>query len=319
MTPQHNELISVVFSFRNEVDVLPVLIGRLHDTLKGTGHDYEFVFVNDQSTDGSRELLMDLAKEDSHIRIVNMSSRFGISPCFLAGMKYARGDIIITLDCDLQDPPEIIPQMIEKWREGADVVYGTRTNRPGESAFKMFVTKWAYRILHEVSEVDLPVDTGMYRLMTRRVVETILSIDERDPFLRGLVSWVGYRQEQIYYAREKRPAGGTHFPLFSKAPAKEFVIGMISYSQLPLVFIVVLGFFTGAATLVALVGFIAARMSGTTIPVLYAGIGVLAFLMSCQLLVSAVLWLYLARIYNQVRSRPEYIVESTHGFPPENQ
>lgn len=294
--------------------MLPQLVERLHATLRPTGYDYEFVFVNDCSNDRSLEILTELGETDPAIHVVTMSSRFGISPCFLAGMGYATGDAIITMDCDLQDPPEIMPDFIAKWEEGADVVYGTRSVREGESAFKMFVTKWAYRILRNFSSIDLPVDTGMYRLMTRRVVDTLLAIPEKDPFLRGLVSWVGYEQAQVFYRREPRPAGETHFPLLSKAPAKEFIIGMLSFSQLPLLFIIAIGFLTIGGAVIALVAFIGARATASDIPFIYAGLAFLAFLSAAQLLASAVLWLYLARIYNQVRSRPEYIVASTVGF-----
>lgn len=318
MATNRKQFLSVVFSFRNEEDVLHELIRRLHESLKPTGLDYEFVFVNDCSTDRSLEILYELAKEDKAIRIVNMSKRFGVTPCFLAGMEYARGDAVVTMDTDLQDPPEVIPELVEKWRDGADVVYTTRSEREGEPLIRLWVTKMVYRVLNRLSETELQVDSGMFKLMSRRVADRLLSMKEQDSYFRGLITWVGFNQVQVLYRREKRYAGERHFPLLGKGPAKEFVAGLLSFSQYPLFFIFLLGLVTSAGAFAVLAAIALGHAAGVAISFTYAWMSLLVLLAGAQLLALGILGLYLGRIYNQVKGRPLYIVESTHGFPDES-
>ncbi len=313
MGANHSSL-SVVLSFRNEEENIPELINRLHKSIQPLGLDYEFIFVNDASTDRSLELLTARSKEDPHVKIINTSRRFGVSQCTSAGMKYSQGDAVVIMDADLQDPPEVIPELVEKWRKGADVVYTTRTLRDGESRFKMWVTGWAYRTLKHVSDIDLPVDSGDFKLMSRRVVNELMKLNERDPFLRGLVTWVGFKQVPVFYHREKRFAGQTHFPLYRSGPVKAFLSGLASFSFVPLHFLLVAGlvtFLAGSLFLVAVTGMAILQLDG---PVGFGLIALMLFLGGGQLLGIGVLGLYLARIYNEVRNRPNYIVESTIGF-----
>jgi len=226
-------LISMVFSFRNEEENLGELIRRVRLALDAGEVEYELIFVNDASDDRSLEILKAFSK-DPRIKILTMSNRFGPSACVLAGMKIAQGDAVIYMDSDLQDPPELIPQMIDEFRKGADVVNMTRTERLGESRFKMLVTKGAYSLINVVSDVHIPMNTGDFKLLSRRVVNQLVQLREHDPFLRGLVRWVGFRQVQIFYRREARIAGKTHFPLLGSGPSRAFLAGVTSFSEFPI-------------------------------------------------------------------------------------
>jgi dolichol-phosphate mannosyltransferase len=246
--------LSVVLSFRNEADVIPELIGRLAKSLEGAGIDYELIFVNDASTDRSLALLEEHRARDPRVKIVNMSRRFGVAPCVIAGIHYARGQAVVYMDTDLQDPPELIPTLVARWREGADVVYTVRTARQGESPWKMRVTRAAYRAIQMVSDIQLPVEAGDFKLLSRRVVDHLLTLDEKDLYVRGLVTWVGFEQVAVPYERQARGAGDTHFPLLrSWGPASSFVAGVTSFSHAPLIAFLLLGLLGGAVSVVALV------------------------------------------------------------------
>lgn len=308
------KLISVVFSFRNEADVLPELLTRMKDALEPLPYSYELVFVNDDSTDNSLDILMDAAATAPEIRIITMSARYGVNPCILAGIRHAQGDAVITMDTDLQDPPEVIPELLKAWEEGADIVHATRSKREGETAIKLFITKMAYRFLHFISEVQIPVDTGMFKLMSRRVADIIGETDERDPYLRGLIAWAGYDQAQVYYRREKRAAGETHFPLWSKGPTQEFISGMVSFSNLPLVFFVLAGICLGGIILLLMAVGVLATLIGKGPDGLFWVLNIGLLIAALQLLGIGVLGLYMARVYAQVRHRPDYVIKDTHNI-----
>jgi dolichol-phosphate mannosyltransferase len=302
-------LVSVVLSFRNEEEVIPELVGRLQRALRGAGVDYELIFVNDASSDGSLAALEQQRKLDPGVKIVNMSRRFGVAPCVLAGMRYARGDAVVYMDADLQDPPELLPELIARWRDGADVVYTVRTHRHGESTLKMRVTRAAYRVIQAVSEVAPPVEAGDFKLLARRVVDRLLALEEKDLYVRGLVSWLGFRQVAVPYERQARAGGQTHFPLLrSWGPAAAFATGVTSLSHAPLVAFLLLGLAGGALSLAGLLGaglFGAARAA-------WIAFGLL--LWSTLVLGIGVVGLYLARIHREVLGRPRYVVESTLGL-----
>ncbi len=315
MNAPDSKTISVVLSFRNEELVLPELIRRLEAALDPTGYEYELIFVNDVSTDASREILIERQQSDPHLRLLNTSTRFGVVPCIYAGFEYARGDAVVILDCDLQDPPEILPEMLAKWAAGADVVHATRTRRRGEPFIKKLITKCAYRIINALADIELPVDTGLFKVIDRRVVDHLLKIPEQDPYLRGLVAWVGFKQVQVFYEREKRFAGRTHFPLLSSNPIRAFSIAIMSFSRVPLATILALGILlTGTAALV-LVGMLLASILGDPVQIAYFAFTALVLLGGIQLLALGLLGLYLGRIYRQTRGRPHYIIESAIGFP----
>jgi dolichol-phosphate mannosyltransferase len=306
-------IISVVLSFRNEEEVLPELIRRVVGVLSKEPEDYEIIFVNDDSNDRSLELIMAARAENPRMKIVNTSRRFGMVECILAGIEYATGDAIIYLDTDLQDPPEVIPELLEKWRDGADVVYTVRTKRNGENPLKMWLTRQAYRIIGSVSEVDLPVDAGNFRLINRKIRDQLLQLNEVEPYLRGLVRWVGFRQEPVYYERGPRFAGTCHVPLLGIGPAKEFMTGLTSFSVAPIYLIFVFGFVVTVLALAALaaivLGGIAGGLSGAAAMTAFT-----VFLWGSLIFAIGFVGVYVARVYKEVRGRPRFIVKDTIGF-----
>jgi len=309
--------VSIVYSFRNEEDVLEELVRRTTAALDGTSVSYEIIFVNDDSTDNSLEVLKKLRNDQPCIKILNTSNRFGVNPCILAGMKYASGECVITLDSDLQDPPELMPELIKKWQEGGHVVYTTRVSREGEPWLKMWLTKRAYRMISRFSEVDLPVDSGMYKLLDRRVIDQLLAVDEYEPYLRGLITWVGFNQVSVPCERDERFAGETHFKLLGKGPVTEFMLGIISFSQWPLYWILLAGMAIASVcgVLTLATGLATYMMEGWNwqYPMFLA----IMTIGGLQLAAMGVLGLYLGRVYNQSKGRPQTIIAEEIGFDVE--
>lgn len=319
MEKSKKHLVSVVLSFRNEQDVLLKLINRLQKVLNYINVDYELIFVNDNSTDNSLQVLKGI-ESNKHIKVINMSQRFGVVECTLAGIRYAKGDAVIYMDADLQDPPEVIPQLFGKYLQGADVVYTVRTKREGESIIKMILTKMAYKVIKFTSNINLIPDAGDFRLLSRRAVNELLKLNEKTPYLRGLVSWIGLKQVPVFYQRKKRSTGRTHFPLthlFSPdissfhGAAGTFINGIISFSILPLLFFLFIGIILCLCTFIS---FIIVFIFGLELSNLLIIIFVLSLMSGIQLLGIGTIGLYLYKIYIQVRNRPDYIIESTKGF-----
>ncbi len=306
--------LSVVFSFRNEAEVLPELLERTRAVLDPLGSSVEFLFVNDASTDQSLEILLEEAKNDSRIRILNMSRRFGVPACLIAGMRHASGDAVITMDADLQDPPEIIPELIRKWEEGADVVYTVRKQRRGETWLKKNLTSVAYQILSAASEIPIPEEAGDFRLLSRRVLDLILKIDDPEPYLRGLVPWAGFKQEPFFYERSAREAGKSHFPLWSSGPWRTFFSGIVSFSEKPLIGILILGFL-GIMGSIGFAAYLLLNWFQNGDRYQTQGFPLLLILMaSVQLFSIGILGLYLGRILRHVHRRPLYVIESSVGI-----
>jgi dolichol-phosphate mannosyltransferase len=310
-------VVSIVFSFRNEEAVLEELVRRTTEALNTTSLPYELIFVNDTSTDRSLEILKELRTTHPYIKILNTSFRFGVNPCILAGMEHASGDCVITLDCDLQDPPELMPELIEKWKEGGQVVYTTRVVREGEPWLKMWLTRRAYGLISRFSEVDLPANSGMYKLLDRRVIDELLAIDEYEPYLRGLISWVGFKQISVPYERDERFAGETHFRLLGKGPVTEFMLGIISFSQWPLYWVLLIGIaialVSGVMTLV--LGIATLTMDWNWQYPMFLAIMALG---GFQLAAIGILGLYVGRVYNQSKGRPRTIIAEKIGFKDED-
>jgi glycosyltransferase involved in cell wall biosynthesis len=300
MSEQSN-LVSIVLSFRNETDNIPTLVERLATMFAEEPVEYELVFVNDDSTDESLEVLLNERARNPRVKILNMSRRFGVAEGVLAGMAASRGDAVVYMDADLQDPPEVIPVMLNRWRQGADVVHTVRTSRRGESPLKMWATRMAYRVIQSGSAITLPVDAGDFKLLSRPVVDHLLQLRESDPYLRGLVVWLGFTQVFVPYERDARHSGRTHFPFFSKNPWKTFVIGMTSFSFLPIYACFVLA---AAGLVVSLAALVLAE------PLVAA----LTFFWATTLAAIGGLGIFLIRIYKDVRGRPPYIVKSTIGI-----
>jgi glycosyltransferase involved in cell wall biosynthesis len=303
-------LISVVLSFRNEAPLIPDLIARVTAALAQTGCAHELIFVNDASTDQSLEILTTHAAADPRIKVITMSRRFGPSECVLAGLRYAQGDAAIFMDTDLQDPPELLPTLIKCWQDGSDVVHTVRTARAGESAVKMAMTRLAYRLIRAVSDIDLRVEAGDFKLLSRRAVQAVLTLPESDPYLRGLAVWVGFRQEYIPYERLPRPAGVTHFPFFSHNPWRTVLSGLTSFSVTPLLIWGPLGVAVLLAGLGALVW--ALMIKATSWQWVLTAVLILS---GVQLLGLGIIGLYLARVYRDGRRRPAYVVADTIGWP----
>lgn len=308
--------VSFVFSFRNEEENIPELIRRTDLAISSTGKavEYEMIFVNDASTDNSKTILSRL-QDQYPIKIINMSRRFGGTPCMLAGFKHAKGDAIIYLDSDLQDPPELIPEMIEKFNAGADVVHMTRIKREGEGWLKLRLTKLAYKLINLFSEIRLPENTGDFKLLSARVARHIVELEEYDPYMRGLSVWVGYKQEYIYYNREPRYAGETKFPIFSSAPIKEFLRGVTTYSAAPLYLSFFLG---GTACLVALflmIWTLISKFFGNMPPGVSGILVAIAFFSGMVLLTNGIMGIYVAKIFYEVKRRPKYIISEVMEMP----
>ena len=314
--------LSVVFSFRNEQEVLAELIRRCRKVLdgecaKGVLTDYELVFVNDDSTDRSLEILHEHAVGRRDIKIINMSRNFGVAPCTMAGLEHARGDAVVYMDADLQDPPETLPEMIAVWQgpQRPDVVHTMRLSRAGESRIKLAVTRIGYHILRNLATVDLQIEAGDFKLLSRRAVDQLIQMSEKNPYLRGLVSWIGFKQTIVHYHRERRFAGQTKFPILCWPVVRHFLnSAMISFSDIPLKLAAVSGFmvFLGAFAFIGWI--ILEKFRGHNIPGWSAIMVTMLFLGGLQQLFLGFLGLYIKSIYVETKRRPNYIVESKYGF-----
>jgi dolichol-phosphate mannosyltransferase len=276
---------------------------------------WELVLVNDGSIDCSAEVMRELYDQDPRVKGLSFSRNFGFQEAVTAGLFHALGDAVVLTDADLQDPPELIPKMIAKWREGYDVVYGVRTEREGETWFKKITAKVFYRAIHRITSVNIPLDTGDFRLMDRRVVKAILRMPERNRFLRGMVPWVGYKQIGIPYERQARFAGESKFK--SMRQMLPFALDAItSFSYFPLQVSTYLGFISAAISLIAILVVILLRLFGqrqeltgqatTLVAVLFLG--------GVQLISLGIIGEYLGRIYDEVKGRPLYLVDEKWGF-----
>lgn len=313
---------SIVFSFRNEEENIPELVNRTRAVfadLRSAGivESHEMIFVNDASTDGSQELLMELAVDHNDIRILKMSRNFGVFPCTFAGFQHASGDIVIYMDSDLQDPPEVIPKLIKKWSNGKniEVVHTVRTARDGESWFKLFTTRLGYWLLKSITNFDLPIEAGDFKLLTRRAVNHLIKFKEKMPYTRGLVCWVGFNQVSITYTRDPRFAGKTKFRTLGLGVITNFAnSALISFSSAPLQISSIMGLFGCLTSSAIILHVIYLKLSGQSIPGWTAIMTAVLFIGSIQLLATGVLGLYIHSIYQEVKGRPNYIVEDMFGF-----
>jgi glycosyltransferase involved in cell wall biosynthesis len=307
-------LVSVVLSFRNEAETIPTLIARLAAVFATQDVEYELLFVNDASTDQSMSVLLAERERNPRVKILSMARRFGVAEGVLAGMAFAGGAAVIYMDADLQDPPEVIPLLLEHWRNGADVVHTVRTRRLGEGALKIAATRLAYRVIRHGSTIDLPVDSGDFKLLSRRAVTHLLRLRETDPYLRGLAAWIGLNQAFVPYQRAPRYAGRTHFPFFSRNPWKTFALGLTSFSFFPIYLCVVLAGVGVVVSTLALIVVLALAISGTPVASTIALIAVLLFCWATIMGAIGIVGVYIARIYKDVRGRPAYILQSTVGL-----
>jgi len=308
------KLVSIVFSFRNEEENLKELISRIDTAFKKIqNYKYELIFVNDDSNDNSEKILEEL-QESYMIKIINMSRTFGVGPCVLAGFKHSSGDCVVYLDSDLQDPPEVIPKLLTEFEKGHDVVHTVREKRLGESGIKLFFTKLAYKTINRLSEIDLPIEAGDFKLISKRVLQKILSQKEFRPYVRGLSVWVGYKQSFVYYTREARAHGKSKFSLFSQGPITEFINGVTSYSLKPLYVGIFLGFFSLLFSVALIAYALYVKFNDLAIPGTTGILIAVSFFSGILLFTLGIMGIYIARIFEQARGREKYIIKEIKDF-----
>ncbi len=306
--------ISVVAPVYNEAGNLKRFCQEVRSTLDGIDESWELILVNDGSTDASHELMLQLAETDARLRVISFARNFGHQIAVTAGIDYACGRAVILIDADLQDPPAVIPRLIAKWKEGYDVVYAIRAERRGESLWKRFSAKVFYRLLHRITDIDIPVDTGDFRLMDERVAAVLRQMREHYRFVRGLTSWVGYKQTGVEYVREERVWGETKYPLRKMIA---FALDAItSFSFFPLQIMIFISLSLAVASL--LVGIVISGLRLALGEEFFGGqsttIILLLLLSAFQLFFLFIIGQYVARIYDESRDRPLYIVASTFGL-----
>jgi glycosyltransferase involved in cell wall biosynthesis len=309
-----SRLISVVVPCYNEEAVLPETHRRLVSALEAVeGVRFEIVYADDGSQDATPDLLRALQAADSRVRVVRLSRNFGHQLAVSAGLEHAAGDAVVVIDADLQDPPEVIRELVARWREGFQVVYGQRTDRPGETPFKLWTAKTFYRLINRVSQIKIPPEAGDFRLLDRRVVEVLLAMPERDRFLRGMVSWVGFRQAAVGYAREPRRAGESKYPLMRML--RFAADGVLSFSVTPLRLAIWLGFAAIVAALAGIVYALVVRLYTDDWVRGWASIfTAVLFLGGVQLVTLGIVGEYVGRVYAEVKRRPLYVVSERLGF-----
>ncbi len=307
------KLLSIVVPVYNEQEVIDETFRRLSAVFKDYFMDVEYIFINDGSKDNTYFKLKDMAINNPAVRVINFARNFGHQIAITAGMDYAKGDAIVIIDADLQDPPEVILQMVDKWKEGYEVVYGKRLKRDGETFFKRFTAKTFYRFLDSMTDVKLPVDVGDFRLIDRRVCDAMKCLPERSRYVRGLVSWVGFKQTSVEYHREKRFAGETKYPL--KKMLKLAADGIFSFSYKPLKLATFMGMLVSALSFIYLIVVIVQGIIKKDIVSGWASsMAVSLFLNGVMLIVIGIMGEYVGRIYEEVKARPLYIVGELMGF-----
>ncbi len=308
------ETLTVVIPVFNEEANVPRVYDRLVPVLDGLGVDWELIFSADPSTDRTDEAILALHGRDPRVKLLRFSRRFGQPAATLAGMGAASGDAVVVIDCDLQDPPELIGEMVTRWREGYEVVYAQRRTRAGETLVKRAVAALGYRVIRRVAEVEIPPNTGDFRLMSRRVVSNVVALDEAHGFLRGLVAVVGFRQTSVLYDRDPRTAGAGKYNRFLGS----LVIGLngiVGFSRYPLALISFAGVVLAVLAVLLAVAYGVLKLAGVGFPTGNPTIVVIVSLFSgIQLLSLGIMGEYVGRIYEEVKRRPKFIVEEAHGF-----
>ncbi|APC09552.1 glycosyltransferase family 2 protein [Neomoorella thermoacetica] len=300
---------TIIIPVYNEEDVIRETYRRLTLVMQSLGEPYELLFVNDGSEDRTAEIIEVLAETDDSVRLLNFSRNFGHQIAITAGMDYARGDAIVIIDADLQDPPELIPRMIEKWQEGYEVVYARRVQRKGETLFKKWTASLFYRTLRMMTEVDIPLDTGDFRLIDRKVCDVMHGIREKSRFIRGLISWIGFRQAAIEYIREERFAGKTKYPL--KKMLRLAIDGITSFSHKPLKLATYLGLALSWPSFAYLVFSLGLKIfTASTISGGRWLITLLLLLNGVNFILLGILGEYIGRIYDETKDRPLYILRN---------
>lgn len=304
---------SVVVPLYNEEPVIHESYRRLKEVMDSTKESYEIIFINDGSEDCTRDKVENICKEDEKIKLVNFSRNFGHQAAITAGMDVAIGKAIVVIDADLQDPPEVIVEMIKKWKNGYEVVYAKRAKREGESFFKKFTASMFYRVLKNITSIDIPVDTGDFRLIDRKVCDALISLPEKNRYVRGLVSWVGYKQTAVEFVRQERFAGETKYSL--KKMMKLALDGITSFSYKPLTIATYLGgiiFFIGIIGLI--VGMVNSAINHTSMLSLGTLLTINLIMFGLIFFSIGIMGQYIGRIFDESKNRPMYIIEDTINY-----
>lgn len=304
---------SIIAPVHNEELGLRELHRRVQEVMDSAGEAWELMLVDDGSRDKSAQIIAELNALDPRVKGISLSRNYGFQMAVTAGLDHVKGDAVALIDADLQDPPEVLLEMIAKWREGYDVAYGQRSEREGETWFKLITAKYFYRIIHAITSVKIPTDTGDFRLMDRKVVDAIRQMPERHRFLRGMVAWVGFKQVAVPYKRHPRFAGATNFTV--KKMFKFALDAITSFSYVPLQLATYLGFGLAIIGALAIIAVIIMRLSGSND---FAGqattLVTVLFLGSIQLIGMGIIGEYLGRIYDEVKGRPLYLMQKTWGL-----
>ena len=306
---------SIVLPVFNEEETLPELVRRLEDLLGRLDGPAEVILVDDGSSDGSYVLMLSAREADERFKVLRLSRNFGHQIAITAGIDVAAGDAVIVMDADLQDPPEVVLALTERWREGYDVVYGVREERAGDSRFKKATASGFYRVFRRMSDVDVPLDAGDFRLVDRRALEAFKTMRESNRYVRGMFGWIGFRQGEVRFQRDERYAGETKYPL---AKMVRFATdGIVSFSSAPLRLALNVGFVVSALAFLLGIVFLVSKLAGLySVPGLASVAVLVAFLGGIQLLVLGVMGEYIARIHDEVKGRPLYLVRDAHGLSP---
>lgn len=306
-------LYSAIIPVYNEAEVVPALYWRLTRVMEGLGELYEIIFVDDGSRDDSPALLRELWEKDTRVKFLSLSRNFGHQIAITAGLDHSSGQAVIVMDADLQDPPELIPQLIEQWRKGFDLVFAVRQQRRGDGLFKRATAALFYRIFRYLSATDIPMDAGDFRLMSRRAVEALKVIRERNRFIRGLAGWIGFPQTSVPFVRDVRQAGETKYSL--KTMVRFAFNGIISFSLVPLQLAGYFGFVVSATSFVYLAYAVWLKLFTDRVVLGWTSVMVaMLFLGGVQLISLGIIGEYLGRIYEEVKQRPLYIIGEAKGF-----
>lgn len=308
-----NFLLSIVVPMYYEEGVAEECYKRLTKVMTDNNYNYELIFVNDGSKDKTPDILKRIALNDNNVKVINFSRNFGHQAAVTAGVEASAGNGVVIIDADLQDPPELIPDMVALWKQDYDVVYAKRQKRQGETWFKLITAKYFYKFLNSMSDIDIPNDTGDFRLMDRKVADAFLSLPEKNRFIRGMVSWLGFKQIAIEYIRNERFAGETKYPL--KKMIKFAKDGIIGFSTKPLKIITSLGLFSVLLSFIVLVYSLIAKFFGSNVERGWTSIMVaITFFGGVQMLSLGIVGEYIARIYDEAKNRPLYLIREKINF-----
>lgn len=311
---ENNVVCSVVIPVYNEEEVVNECYSRIKKVMDSTNEKYEIIFVNDGSRDNTRQMLKEICRVDGNVKMIDFSRNFGHQSAITAGMNYSVGEAVVVIDADLQDPPEVILRMLEKWKEGYQVVYGKRLKREGESIFKKATAKLFYRLLARLTEFDIPVDAGDFRLIDRKVCDALNKISEKNRYVRGIISWLGFNTTYVEFVREKRYAGKTKYPL--RKMIKFATDAVVSFSYKPLRITSYLGMVLSVVSFLYLIVALFLKLFNVidTVQGWMSIVAISLFFNGIVLLVLGIMGEYIGRIYDEVKARPLYVVNEFVNF-----